>query len=135
VPIRLARQQGRHSEGLRIMETELNLGDSIRKIRLAKGISQGEMQKRTGILRSYLSRVENGHTVPSFATLQRLAGAMGVTLSDFFALNGMALSPGGPADSAGNYVQELRSLLPQLSPEQRQQLLETVKQMARTRKV
>jgi transcriptional regulator with XRE-family HTH domain len=117
------------------METELNLGDSIRKIRLAKGISQGEMQKRTGILRSYLSRVENGHTVPSFATLQRLAGAMGVTLSDFFALDGTPLTPSGPADPAATYVRELRSLLPQLSPEQRQQLLETVKQMARTRKV
>jgi transcriptional regulator with XRE-family HTH domain len=117
------------------METELNLGDSIRKIRLAKGISQGEMQKRTGILRSYLSRVENGHTVPSFATLQRLAGAMGVTLSDFFALDGLPLSPAGPADPASNYVLELKNLLPQLSPEQRQQLLETVKQMARTRKV
>ena len=55
----------------------MNLGDSIRKIRQTKGLSQGEMQKRTGILRSYLSRVENGHTVPSLATLQRLAAAMG----------------------------------------------------------
>jgi transcriptional regulator with XRE-family HTH domain len=117
------------------METEMNLGDSIRKIRLAKGISQGEMQKRTGILRSYLSRVENGHTVPSFATLQRLAGAMGVTLSDFFALDGTLLSSDGAGDPSAGYLLELKSLLPQLSPDQRQQLLETVKQMARTRKV
>ena len=117
------------------METEINLGDSIRKIRLARGISQGEMQKRTGILRSYLSRVENGHTVPSFATLQRLAGAMGVTLADFFALDGAALSSDGGGDSAGDYLRELKSLLPRLSPEQRQQLLESVKQMARTRKI
>jgi len=117
------------------METEINLGDSIRKIRLARGISQGEMQKRTGILRSYLSRVENGHTVPSFATLQRLAGAMGVTLSDFFALDGTLLSSDGAGDSTAGYLRELKSLLPQLSLDQRQQLLETVKQMARTRKV
>ena len=117
------------------METEMNLGVSIRKIRLAKGISQGEMQKRTGILRSYLSRVENGHTVPSFATLQRLAGAMDVTLSDFFALDGAPLSSDGAGGPAASYLRELRSLLPQLSPDQRQQLLETVKQMARTRKV
>jgi len=116
------------------MDTEMNLGDSIRKIRLAKGISQGEMQKRTGILRSYLSRVENGHTVPSFATLQRLAGAMGVTLSDFFAMDGAPLAAQA-GDPAATYIRELKSLLPQLSPEQRQQLLETVKQMARTRKV
>jgi transcriptional regulator with XRE-family HTH domain len=117
------------------METEMNLGDSIRKIRLAKGISQGEMQKRTGILRSYLSRVENGHTVPSFATLQRLAGAMGVTLSDFFAMDGTPLGVPGAADPTATYIRELKALLPQLSPEQRQQLLETVKQMARPRKV
>ena len=50
----------------------MNLGDSIRKLRQTKGFSQGEMQKRTGILRSYLSRVENGHTIPSLATLKCL---------------------------------------------------------------
>jgi transcriptional regulator with XRE-family HTH domain len=113
------------------METDMNLGESIRKIRQAKGISQGEMQKRTGILRSYLSRVENGHTVPSFATLQRLAGAMGVTLSDFFSVDGKAGPAAGTGDASGEYIRELRTLLPQLSPEQRSQLLETVKQMAR----
>ena len=112
------------------METELNLGESIRKIRQARGISQGEMQKRTGILRSYLSRVENGHTVPSFATLQRLAGAMDVTLSDFFSADGKTGAATGTGEG-GEYLRELRSLLPQLSPEQRSQLLESVKQMAR----
>ena len=66
----------------------MNLGDSIRMIRQTKGFSQGEMQKRTGILRSYLSRVENGHTIPSLATLQRLATAMEVTLADFFPSEG-----------------------------------------------
>ena len=112
----------------------MNLGESIRKIRQARGISQGEMQKRTGILRSYLSRVENGHTVPSFATLQRLAGAMGVTLSDFFSPEGAPPLSSGSGDSGGEYLRELKNLLPQLSAEQRQQLLDTVKQMARTRK-
>ena len=108
----------------------MNLGDSIRKIRQIKGLSQGEMQKRTGILRSYLSRVENGHTIPSLATLQRLASAMEVTLADFFPSEGSPPTPveaGGPPD----YLEELRSYLPQLSPEQRQELLEMVKEMAR----
>lgn len=116
------------------MATPMNLGESIRKIRLARGISQGEMQKRTGILRSYLSRVENGHTVPSFATLQRLAGAMGVTLSDFFSPEGAPHPSSGSGDSASEYLRELKNLLPQISAEQRQQLLDTVKQMARARK-
>ncbi|SRR5579883_2249674 len=104
----------------------MNLGESIRQIRQAKGLSQGEMQKRTGILRSYLSRVENGHTVPSFATLQRLASAMDVTLADFFPQDHPLSTGGNPAD----YLQELRNYLPQLSPDQRRELLEMVKGMA-----
>ncbi|MBI4478936.1 MAG: helix-turn-helix transcriptional regulator [Acidobacteria bacterium] len=109
----------------------MNLGESIRKMRQAKGLSQGEMQKRTGILRSYLSRVENGHTVPSFATLQRLASAMGVTLADFFAMDNVQLADPPLADAASDYLQELKSYLPHLSPEQRQELLTMIKEMAR----
>jgi len=117
----------------------MNLGEAIKNIRLAKGLSQGEMQKRTGILRSYLSRVENGHTVPSLATLQRLASAMGVALSDFFAANGHP-ADGAPAlastptDPAGQYLTELKTLLPQLTSQQRDQLLDMVKDMTSTLK-
>jgi transcriptional regulator with XRE-family HTH domain len=109
----------------------MNLGESIRMIRQAKGLSQGEMQKRTGILRSYLSRVENGHTVPSFATLQRLASAMEVSLADFFPQGETALLPGQEPGSP-DYLQELKAYVPQLSPEQRVELLEMVKNMARS---
>ena len=112
----------------------MNLGESIRKIRTDKGISQGEVQKRTGILRSYLSRVENGHTVPSFATLQRLSGALGVTLADFFTPEGGPLPHPGAGDSTPDSLKELKSYLPQLSAEQRHQVLEMVKQMAKARK-
>ena len=110
----------------------MNLGESIRNMRREKGLSQGEMQKRTGILRSYLSRVENGHTVPSFATLQRLATAMEVNLADFFP-NDDTPSP-SPGAAPYDYLQELKTYIPQLSPEQRHELLEMVKGMARTSK-
>ena len=106
----------------------MNLGESIKKIRREKGLSQGEMQKRTGILRSYLSRVENGHTVPSFATLQRLASAMEINLGDFFPGDD-GQPPGFPA-AQPDYLQELENYIPQLSNEQRRELLEMVKQMA-----
>jgi transcriptional regulator with XRE-family HTH domain len=46
----------------------LNIGTTIRGVRLQKGMSQGDIEKRTGLLRCYLSRVENGHTVPSLDT-------------------------------------------------------------------
>ena len=62
-----------------------NIGSTIRDFRLGKGMSQGDIEKRTGLLRCYLSRVENGHTVPSLETLQKIAGALDLQLSQFFA--------------------------------------------------
>jgi len=110
----------------------MNLGEAIRSIRQKKGLSQGEMQKRTGILRSYLSRVENGHTLPSFATLQRLASAMEVDLEDFFPNDG--LSAASLSSVSSDYLQEIKQYMPQLTRDQRQELLEMVKRMARTSK-
>ena len=50
----------------------MNIGTTIRGYRLQKGMSQGDIEKKTGLLRCYLSRVENGHTVPSLETLQKI---------------------------------------------------------------
>jgi transcriptional regulator with XRE-family HTH domain len=47
-------------------------------------MSQGDIEKRTGLLRCYLSRVENGHTVPSIETLQKIAAALDLPLSQMF---------------------------------------------------
>src|SRR6185312_10121236 len=63
----------------------MNIGETIRNLRLHKGMSQGDIEKRTGLLRCYLSRVENGHTIPSLDTLAKIAGAMEVPLGGFFA--------------------------------------------------
>ena len=63
----------------------MNIGTTIRGYRLQKGMSQGDIEKRTGLLRCYLSRVENGHTIPSLETLQKIAGALDLPLSQFFA--------------------------------------------------
>lgn len=62
----------------------MNIGTTIRTYRLQKGMSQGDIEKRTGLLRCYLSRVENGHTVPSLETLQKIAGALDLQLAQFF---------------------------------------------------
>ena len=63
----------------------INIGATIRAFRLQKAMSQGDIEKRTGLLRCYLSRVETGHTVPSLETLQKIAGALDLQLSQFFA--------------------------------------------------
>src|SRR6202161_4205563 len=72
-------------EPLEAASISMNIGTTIRGYRLQKGMSQGDIEKRTGLLRCYLSRVENGHTVPSLETLQKIARALDLQLSEFFA--------------------------------------------------
>jgi transcriptional regulator with XRE-family HTH domain len=63
---------------------KVDIGDVIRSYRAERGLSQGDIERRTGLLRCYLSRVENGHTVPSLETLAKIAEALDITLADFF---------------------------------------------------
>jgi transcriptional regulator with XRE-family HTH domain len=56
------------------------IGDRLREMREEKKLSQGDIEKRTGLLRCYISRVENGHTVPAIETLEKLARALEVPL-------------------------------------------------------
>ena len=60
------------------------IGDRLREMREAKKLSQGDIEKRTGLLRCYISRVENGHTVPAIETLEKLARALEVPLYQLF---------------------------------------------------
>ena len=60
------------------------IGTRLRKLRDEKKLSQGDIEKRTGLLRCYISRVENGHTVPSLGTLERLAAALEIALYELF---------------------------------------------------
>ena len=60
------------------------IGDRLRELREKKQFSQGEIEKRTGLLRCYISRVENGHTVPAIETLEKLARALEVPLYQLF---------------------------------------------------
>jgi len=62
----------------------MSIGQRIRHLRDQKGLSQGDIERRTGMLRGYISRVEHGHTVPSIETLQRFAGALDVPLYRLF---------------------------------------------------
>jgi len=56
------------------------VGERLRTLREEKNFSQGEIEKRTGLLRCYISRVENGHTVPSVETLEKFARALEVPM-------------------------------------------------------
>jgi transcriptional regulator with XRE-family HTH domain len=60
------------------------IGDRLREMREEKKLSQGDIEKRTGLLRCYISRVENGHTVPAIETLEKMARALEVPLYQVF---------------------------------------------------
>jgi transcriptional regulator with XRE-family HTH domain len=60
------------------------IGDRLREMREEKKLSQGAIEKRTGLLRCYISRVENGHTVPAIETLEKLARALECPLYQLF---------------------------------------------------
>lgn len=60
------------------------VSERLRALREEKNLSQGDIEKRSGLLRCYISRVENGHTVPAIETLEKLARALEVPLYQLF---------------------------------------------------
>jgi transcriptional regulator with XRE-family HTH domain len=56
------------------------IGERLRAVREEKNLSQGDIENRSGLLRCYISRVENGHTVPAVQTLEKLARALEIPL-------------------------------------------------------
>jgi len=60
------------------------IGDRLRALREEKKFSQGDVEKRTGLLRCYISRVENGHTVPAIETLEKMARGLEIPMYQLF---------------------------------------------------
>jgi transcriptional regulator with XRE-family HTH domain len=65
-------------------ETPMVIADRLKALRKQKNMSQGDIEKRTGLLRCYISRVENGHTVPAIETLEKMAQALEVPMYALF---------------------------------------------------
>ena len=121
-----------------MLPTLMNIGETIRNFRLQKGMSQGDIEKRTGLLRCYLSRVENGHTIPSLDTLSKIAGAMEIALSQFFSESGHSNgSKGLPqlSDDEVRFLSQIRRYAANLNDSDRKLVLAMVKKMAANREV
>jgi len=117
------------------------IGNRLKELRESKELSQGDIEKRTGLLRCYISRVENGHTVPSVSTLERMARALEVPMYRLFhdgevpaGLSKMKPpkddefgSRGGEAD----YLSKLRRLLAKMEPHDQNLLLHMAQKVAR----
>src|SRR5580704_595150 len=76
------------------------IGDRLRELREDKHLSQGDIEKRTGLLRCYICRVENGHTVPAIETLEKFARALEVPVYQLF-YEGSAVPPDLPNRKGG----------------------------------
>ena len=112
----------------------MKIGTTIRGYRLQKGLSQGDIEKRTGLLRCYLPRVENGHTVPSLDTLAKIAHALDLPLAQFFAEDslGRELNTQKLTDDELRFLTQIRRYSTNLNDSDRKLLLAMVKKFAAT---
>jgi transcriptional regulator with XRE-family HTH domain len=121
------------------------IGDRLRAMREEKHFSQGDIEKKTGLLRCYISRVENGHTVPAIETLEKMARALEVPMYQLFydgeeppklpdlpkrkSSDDIAW---GTAGKDARYLNKLRRLLAKSEEEDRKLLLYMAQKMAGT---
>lgn len=112
----------------------MKIGTTIRAHRLQKGLSQGDIEKKTGLLRCYLSRVENGHTVPSLDTLSKIAVALDLPIAQFFADDsvGRQLNTQRLSDEELRFLTQIRRYSTNLNESDRKLLLAMVKKFAAT---
>jgi transcriptional regulator with XRE-family HTH domain len=116
------------------MLSMMKIGTTIRTFRLNKGLSQGDIEKKTGLLRCYLSRVENGHTVPSLDTLSKIALALDLPISQFFTddSTGGAFNTRKLSDEELRFLTQIRRYSTNLSDTDRKLLLAMVRKFAAT---
>jgi transcriptional regulator with XRE-family HTH domain len=119
------------------------IGDRLRDLRNQKGMSQGDLEKRTGLSRCHISRFENGHTIPALQTLEKMARALEVPLYVLFYdgevppavpqlanLEGPDKSLWGGAGKEQRTLNNFRRLLGQVSEDDRRILLCLASQLA-----
>jgi transcriptional regulator with XRE-family HTH domain len=125
------------------------IGTRLRYLREQAHMSQGDIENRTGLLRCYISRVENGHTVPSLETLERFAAALDVPLYKLFysgedapstpnltpriSLGEMAAEDTVTGQQDAQFLQKLANVLTRLAEPDRDALLNLAKRLATTR--
>ncbi len=122
------------------------VGERLRTLREERNFSQGEIEKRTGLLRCYISRVENGHTVPAVETLEKFARALEVPmyqllydgdtppqLPDLKKRRGNGESEWGSTGKDARTLTKFRRLLGKTTTDDQQFLLSVAYRMARSK--
>jgi len=106
------------SEKLVNQQTVENIGQRIRQLRESRSMTQSQLQSRSKVSRSYLSRIESGQMTPSLGTLEKISEALNVGLNRFF-----IPESDGEALLEDPFIQGLRPFLRQLDWEQWQSIL------------
>jgi transcriptional regulator with XRE-family HTH domain len=117
------------------------IGDRLRSMREEKKLSQGDIEKRTGLLRCYISRVENGHTVPAIETLEKMARALEVPMYQlFYEGHELPKLPAvvrqaegelwGSSGQASRHLFKLRKALSRMQPDDRKLLMQFAQKVA-----
>jgi len=117
----------------------MDIGKRLQELRFAKGFSQGDIEHRTGLLRCYVSRVENGHTVPNLETMEKWAKALDLELYQlFFAGKGKPEAPRAAPKTLkpprGSEDAEVLKVFGRISKPNRRLLLAMARKMAATEK-
>jgi transcriptional regulator with XRE-family HTH domain len=114
-------------------EPPMNIGKRLLTLRITRNLSQGDIERRTGLLRCYVSRVENGHVIPSLEILQRWANALEVEVYQlFFEGEGKPEPPStGAMEALDRRERELVALFRQVNEEDRKFMLDVGRQMAK----
>ena len=117
------------------------IGNRLKELRESKQLSQGDIEKRCGLLRCYISRVENSHTVPSVETLEKMARALEVPMYRLFHEGEVEASihklkprehdEFGSTGGGAVYVSKLRRLLAKMEPGDQKLLLHMAQKVAR----
>lgn len=64
------------------MQSGKKLGENLRRLRLKKKLSQGDLSKTLNVNRAYISNIENGRMNPTLSTLEKIARALGISSSE-----------------------------------------------------
>ncbi len=119
------------------------IGDRLRALREEKKLSQGDIEKRTGLVRPYISRVENNHSVPTIETLEKMARALEVPLyqlfydgeeppklPDLLRRSSSEENAWGSSGKDARYLSKLRRLLGKANEQDRKLILQMAQKMA-----
>jgi transcriptional regulator with XRE-family HTH domain len=120
------------------------IGERLRELREQKELSQREIEQRSGLLRAYLSRVENGHTIPSIDTLEKWAKALEVPMYQLFYEGDKPPEPStlriwklpveetwGASGDDADFLKKLRRLLRKIDEPSRKIIIQMAAKMSR----